>query len=70
MKSDTGLSSFRLSCERTLKQEKQRQQFLGKAEAVAQSFEKKLFLKILENSHKMVCDRMLIVTLQTHILQL
>ena len=70
MKSHTGLSSFRLSCERTLKQEKQRQQFLVKAEAVAQSFEKKLFLKILENSHKMVCDRMLIVTLQTHIFQL
>ena len=70
MKSDTGLSLFRLSCERTLKQEKQRQQFLGKAEAVAQSFEKKLFLKILENSHKMVCDRMFIVTLQTHIFQL
>lgn len=39
------------------------------AEAVTQSFKKKLLSKILENSQKITCDRVLIVMLQAHILQ-
>lgn len=37
--------------------------------AVAQSCGKKLFWKILESSQKVVCGRVLIVMLQTHIFQ-